>query len=343
MHIFRLAHLSDPHLGPLPDVRIAELLSKRALGYINWHRNRAVATQPAELSAIVSDVAAQDPDHIAVTGDLVNIGLDAEILAAQAWLESLGAPTEVSVVPGNHDAYVPGALRRACLAWGPFMVGDGASGIFGGGAFGGGVASRVPSALQPRTMFPYLRVRDGVALIGVSSALATAPFSARGAFREPQASRLEALLEESAGKDLFRVVMIHHPPIDALTAPHKRLIGSRRFLRVLARAGAEMVLHGHTHQPTVAWAAGPRGAIPVVCVPSASATGAHSPRARYNLFEIAGAPGRWQCTMIERGAADGEGVVDEFGRRDLAPEGAKAGLGEVVPLDDARSEQEETP
>lgn len=343
MHIFRLAHLSDPHLGPLPDVRIAELLSKRALGYINWHRNRAVATQPAELSALVSDVAAQDPDHIAVTGDLVNIGLDAEILAAQAWLESLGAPTEVSVVPGNHDAYVPGALRRACLAWGPFMLGDGASGIFGGGA-----AARVASALQPRTMFPYLRVRDGVALIGVSSALATAPFSARGAFREPQASRLEALLGESAGKELFRVVMIHHPPIDALTAPHKRLIGSRRFLRVLARAGAEMVLHGHTHQPTVAWAAGPRGAIPVVCVPSASATGAHSPRARYNLFEIAGAPGRWQCTMIERGAADGEGVVDvgEIDRRTLLParpDAAGGVLGRSAQVADARSEQEETP
>ena len=38
--MFRLAHLSDIHLGPLPEVSYRELASKRITGYINWQRNR---------------------------------------------------------------------------------------------------------------------------------------------------------------------------------------------------------------------------------------------------------------------------------------------------------------
>src|SRR4051794_28797914 len=33
---FTLAHLSDPHLPPLPAARLRDLASKRALGYLNW-------------------------------------------------------------------------------------------------------------------------------------------------------------------------------------------------------------------------------------------------------------------------------------------------------------------
>ena len=40
--MFVLAHLSDPHLGPVPLPRFRELTGKRALGYVNWHRRRFV-------------------------------------------------------------------------------------------------------------------------------------------------------------------------------------------------------------------------------------------------------------------------------------------------------------
>ena len=49
-----------------------------------------------------------------MTGDLVNLALDGEIEMARLWLETLGAPQDVSVVPGNHDAYVPGAFDKVC-------------------------------------------------------------------------------------------------------------------------------------------------------------------------------------------------------------------------------------
>src|SRR5262245_60019896 len=101
-----LAHLSDPHLGPLPPVAPGDLLSKRILGYINWTRNRDRTHDGAVLNALLSDMRAVGPDHIAVTGDLANLGLPAEFDNAALWLRSLGRPRDVTVVPGNHDAYV---------------------------------------------------------------------------------------------------------------------------------------------------------------------------------------------------------------------------------------------
>src|SRR5262245_20870630 len=107
--MFVLAHLSDPHLAPLPRPRIAELASKRLTGYLNWLRKRRAIHESDVLAAIVRDLSSQRPDHIAVTGDLVNIALPAEFENARRWLDRLGPAADVSLVPGNHDAYVTGA------------------------------------------------------------------------------------------------------------------------------------------------------------------------------------------------------------------------------------------
>src|SRR5437016_8646903 len=104
--MFVLAHLSDPHLGPLPTPRLRDLAGKRAFGFINWHRNRRHRHLPYVLDILTRDLAAAAPDHIAVTGDLVNIALAAEFPPARQWLARLGTPEHVTLVPGNHDAYV---------------------------------------------------------------------------------------------------------------------------------------------------------------------------------------------------------------------------------------------
>jgi 3',5'-cyclic AMP phosphodiesterase CpdA len=115
---FTLAHLSDPHLAPLPKPRLIELAGKRALGYVNWTRNRHKYQRREVLDALVADMRAQAPDHIAVTGDLVNLALEAEFAPALAWLESVGPPDRVTAIPGNHDAYVSATrhllARRSC-------------------------------------------------------------------------------------------------------------------------------------------------------------------------------------------------------------------------------------
>lgn len=293
--MFRLAHFSDIHLGPLPDITYRELASKRITGYINWHRRRRVNLDNGILDRITDDMLAAEPDHIALTGDLVNLALDKEIEMARLWLEGLGEPDAISVVPGNHDAYVPGALARVCGAWGAYMAGDG------------------QPAPRSRSGFPYLRVRGPVALIGLSSARATAPFLASGYFTEAQARRTARLLDETGAKGLFRILMIHHPPVRGATGPHKRLFGITRFQKMVRRHGAELVLHGHTHLPTVHRMDGPTGSVPVVGVAAAGqAHGGAKPPAHYNLFEIIGAPGAWQVRLTRRGAMDGTPQIGEI-------------------------------
>lgn len=285
--MFRLAHLSDIHLGPLPDLAYRDLVSKRITGYINWRRNRRANLHEGVIDQLVTDMKAAGPDHIAVSGDLMNLALDGEIKLSTLWLETLGDPEDVSVVPGNHDAYVPGALDKTCAAWGPWMHGDGAAS---------------PAA---RGTFPYLRVRGPVALIGVSSARATAPFMASGFFGEKQARRLGHMLDETKARGLCRVVMIHHPPVRGAAAAHKRLLGIGRFQRVIREHGAELVLHGHTHLPTTYRIAGLDGDVPVIGVAAAGqAPRGERPAGQYNLVEIDGEPGSWRISLTRRGLSD---------------------------------------
>jgi 3',5'-cyclic AMP phosphodiesterase CpdA len=291
--MFRLAHISDPHLGPLPPIAWQELMSKRITGYVNWQRNRGKVMASPVLNHVMADIKAQSPHHLAVTGDLVNLGLDAEVANARTWLDTLGAGADVSVVPGNHDAYVPGALAKACKAWGPFMSGD-----------------EAPKAQTAASIFPYLRVRGKVAIIGVSSAIATIPFVARGELRPGQAKRLGKLLDEAGKQGLFRVILIHHPPVRNAAAMHKRLFGIGLFQSIVAKHGAELVLHGHTHLSTLYHIPGAQSQIPVVCVPSTSqAPGGPRPAAGFNLFEISGKAGAWKCTLERRSVTEQSGMA----------------------------------
>lgn len=300
--MFVLAHLSDPHLGPLPKTRMLDLASKRMLGYINWQRSRRAVHRTEVLDVLTRDVACQAPDHVAVTGDLVNIALAAEFTQARTWLTRLGSPHDVTLVPGNHDAYVRSALRQQRLHWGDYMREDG----------GGDVVELV---------FPFVRRRGPVALIGLSSAIPTAPFMATGRLGTAQLAKLAAILAGLASERLFRVVLIHHPPLSDPAHRFKWLTDAGDLRAVLATTGAELVIHGHDHVRSLVWLDGPGRRIPALGVPSASAapSGPHraDQQAAYNLYRIDGAPGQWGCEAISRGYANGSGRIVELERRTL--------------------------
>ncbi|MDA8869933.1 metallophosphoesterase [Rhizobiaceae bacterium] len=296
--MFRLAHISDIHLGPLPPVTRRELASKRITGYLNWRRNRKDAMADGSLETLVSHMLANTPDHVAVTGDLINLALKEEIRLARAWLERVGEPRDVTVVPGNHDTYVRGAQADFTKAWWPYLVGDS------------------DATSNP---FPSLRRRGNVALIGVNSGRVSLPFYATGTFGRTNEAATSKLLQEAAADGAYRVVMIHHPPFPKATASHKRLIGATRFRDMIEREGADLVLHGHTHVVSHETIAGPGGVrVPVIGVPSASAAPrvginanheSKRPAGRYNLFEIDHGNGRSTCRWAEYGYADGETEV----------------------------------
>jgi 3',5'-cyclic AMP phosphodiesterase CpdA len=287
-----LAHISDPHLAPLPSPSWTDLAGKRLLGFLNWHRGRKRVHRAEVLDALLGDLKRHNPDHIAITGDLANISLGEEFAQARAWLERLGSPGDVTLVPGNHDLYVRGASGAAEHAWGEYMRGDAGEN------------------------FPFVRRRGPIALVGVSTALATPPFMATGRLGPNQLARLDAMLARLAGERLFRVVLIHHPSA-GMRARHKRLIDADAFLGVLARQGAELVLCGHDHKPLLEWLQGPSGRIAMIGVPSASAgSGGPHAAAAYNLYRIEGSPGAFRCEATARGLSD-SGQFDELWRRSL--------------------------
>ncbi|WP_180982524.1 metallophosphoesterase family protein [Methylocella silvestris] len=291
--LFRLAHLTDPHIGPLPRPRRRELLGKRVTGYLNWRRGRHLVHDMATLSHIVADVKAQNPDHIAMTGDIANIGLPAEFQLARKWLETLGPSEDVSFVPGNHDAYVRGSLPDLARAFAPWTTGE------------MGTAAR----------YPYLRVRGNVALIGLSSAVPTPFFIASGRLGRRQLEWADAMLADCATRDLIRVVMLHHPPQVDAAGLARGLIDAREFEEMIWRRGAELILHGHNHKTSVAYLdAGRSRKTPVVGAPSASSARlAARHRAGYHLFEISGNLQDYEIKAYARGVLPGSGLIGDLG------------------------------
>jgi len=288
---FLLAHLSDAHIGPIPRPNLAELLGKRVTGYVNWLRKRAAQHDMALLGKLVDDLLAQRPDHVAMTGDIVNIGLDGEIALARQWLNRLGGPESVSFSPGNHDAYVPQALPALTQTFAPWITGDDGS-----------------------SAFPYVRRRDGVALIGLSSGVPTAPFVASGRLGGEQRARLAMALDQASGEGLARVVLLHHPPHRGGARALRGLQDAEAFEAVIARHGAELVLHGHNHKQSVHYLPGPTGKVPVVGVASASARpGAHHPGAAYNLFSISREGDRLSISARTRGIVGETGEIADLG------------------------------
>src|ERR1700675_4481035 len=290
--MFTLAHLSDLHLASQP--RLAQLAGKRGLGFINWQRKRKNIHRPEILDAITRDLKTCQVDHIAVTGDLVNLSLPDEYARERQWLEKIGRPADVTVVPGNHEVYVRGVEQAPAKFWGDYMRGD-----------------------DGLDRFPFVRRRGEIALIALSTGLPTAPLLATGCLGNRQLSRFADMLDQTRG--LFRVVLIHHPPMSPLRRFLRRLTDAAALRRVLATKDAELVLHGHDHRSSLIWLDGPGDKkIPAVGVPSASSSAPHGSEdgAGYNVFKIDGARTGWRCEMIAR-RRDADGAVTESERRAL--------------------------
>jgi 3',5'-cyclic AMP phosphodiesterase CpdA len=269
--MFRLAHVTDPHFRSFTGLRPAQLLNKRALGVLNLVVNRRRKHRMELLADLGQDLGARAVDHLALTGDLGNVSLESEWLEARRWIEGLGRATaDVTVIPGNHDAYIPEVVEAGTFerTFAPYMEGE----------------------LRPGPgVYPFARLRDGVALVGATTCVATGDFGAWGEIGAPQLARLEALLASPELKGRTRVLLIHHPPVLHRPPESRNLRDRAALLEVLARTGAELVLHGHDHRDERALLPGPGGKrIPVVGAGSASYGGEADRRSRYNVYEIDG-------------------------------------------------------
>src|SRR5262245_42248323 len=188
-----IAHLSDVHLGPIRGFAPRYWNLKRLTGYLNWRRARRSHHQLDVLDRLVADLKLQHPDHIVVTGDLANIGLPQEHIDALAWLQNLGPPERVSVIPGNHDIYARPGGDPGTQRWAAYMSSDPE------GRRHLGAADAQPAAAP----FPFVRLRASVALIGLNSAVPTPPLIASGLAGSEQLARLAEVLDNTRRAGLF--------------------------------------------------------------------------------------------------------------------------------------------
>jgi 3',5'-cyclic AMP phosphodiesterase CpdA len=284
--MFALAHLSDPHLAGWSVDHPAALANKRITGWLSWRLKRHRIHRARVLDLMVADMADQPVDHIAVTGDLVNISLPQEFEGAARWLRTLGPSEKVTVIPGNHDAYVAVGNDEGIGRWRDYMT---------------DMDWERADAAPPTDSFPFVRRIGPLALIGVSSAVPTPPFFATGTLGSPQLAALREILAQLGAEGVFRIVLIHHPPLYEKHHPRKALTDAKQFRKTLKTAGAELVLHGHMHIAAL----GHIGETPVIGVPSASAlTWHHKDAAAYNIYRIQRANGAWKLGVEIRGLTE---------------------------------------
>jgi 3',5'-cyclic AMP phosphodiesterase CpdA len=280
--MFALAHLSDPHLAGWTVDRPWLLANKRVTGWLSWRLNRCRTHLPFVLDLMLADMADQPIDHVAVTGDLVNISLPQEFEHAARWLRRVGPADKVPVVPGNHDSYVAVANADGIGRWRDYMTDL--------------AWERTDPPGAPTDCFPFVRRIGPVALVGLSTAVPKPPFFASGTLGPSQLSALRDILAQLGASGLFRVVLIHHPPVGG--APHrKELTDAAEFRAVVRAVGAELVLHGHMHMAALTRI----DDVPVIGVPSASALPRHhKDEAAYNIYRISRADQAWKVAVEVR-------------------------------------------
>ncbi len=306
--MFSLGHMSDLHATPVVVENPAHLLNKRFFGWLSWQIRRQRYHRSAVVDALMDDLSHAPIDHLVVTGDLTNLSLASEFGAARERLTRLGGARDVSIVPGNHDAYVHVSQSESWDLWSEYFESD--------------ERAAVAQGSDPRGRFPTLRVRGPLALVGLCSAHPTRLFDASGTLGEAQLERLERMLGELADSDLCRVISIHHPITVGATHPRRWLRDSEALRSVIARVGAELVVHGHNHRTLIETIEGPMGAVPVVGVRSASDIGQRPDRrAQYHVYDFernAGSEGaRFRIALRIRGYDPASGRFCAEGEREL--------------------------
>lgn len=306
--MFTLVHLSDIHLPPLPRPKLTELLNKRILGYLNWHRKRIKIHRQDILSSITADIALQKPNHIAITGDLTNIGLKKEFQKARRWAETLGTPDNITIIPGNHDAYVNRSITSGWPELADYMSEDSAP-----------LTPNTPLAKKiEQPVFPFVKIRENIALIGVSSAVKTLPLMASGRLGERQIDDLSNLLQNLKQRNLFRVLLIHHPPLPGLTSWQRELNDAPQLQEMLKTQGPELVLYGHNHSWHTSQLHGQDNTVWLIQAPSAS-QGPYKDYslAGYNKFSIDKQGGVWRVTHTRRGLRNIGSDIEDLDKQEL--------------------------
>lgn len=266
----RFLHCSDIHLLSLRGVGPHRFLNKRLTGGVNLMLKRGKHHDEALFDRLVEWAHEHAVDRVVITGDLSNLALEQEFEHIVAKLDAIGLP--VTVIPGNHDTYTRGSVRQRRFEsmFARFMDGE-----------------RLGE--HPDDFYPFVQRFDEVALIGVSTAHASLPLYAVGTVGERQLERLDRMLDALGEQGLTRIVLIHHPVMPGVSKRRHDLIDLPAFGEVVARRGAELILHGHEHKAIAGTIPGRDAPVPVHGISSATNITRHAGReAAFSIYRVEG-------------------------------------------------------
>jgi len=235
--LIRIAHISDLHVLSSTGAHWREIIfNKRLTGYANLILRRGRVHRREYLLEVLS-AAVMRADHLVVTGDITNLSLEHEYEEARALLDEAAQRTEVTVVPGNHDIYLPSTHRRRRFPhhFDQFLQSD------------------LPQLARdlPAGRFPCVKLRGRLAIIALSSGVPRPPFIAAGYVGHAQLEAFEAVLAHPEVQRRTPIVLIHHPPVDTrprIAQLRDGLVDAAALRSSLARLPRGLVLFGHLHK-----------------------------------------------------------------------------------------------
>ena len=240
----RLAHFSDVHLSSERlGWRVRDFFGKRASGWVNvavLGRRHRFRFANDVVAALRREFCERPLDHLIFSGDATTMAFESEMNEAAERL-GVGDPNlpPCLAVPGNHDLYTFGAVRRRLFEF----------------AFS---AWQQGERVDPEHTYPFARKVGHVWLIALNSARANVfPWDATGKVGHAQLQRFRQLLAKL--DDGPRIVVSHYPLLTRARKPEARwhrLVDWKRVRDAMAECGIHLWLHGHKH----AWYVLPAGA-----------------------------------------------------------------------------------
>ena len=192
----RIAHITDLHFG---------------------------ADDPAVVDALRTELNADPPDLVAISGDLTQGARISEFLAAKAFMASLTSPT--LAVPGNHDISPYNLLERFTDPY-----------------------RRWRRIISLETA-PAWRNTEA-AVLGLNTARRMGPTLDWSTGRVSRVRLRRLLLAlDALPSGVAKVVVMHHPLLPPEGAPETAVAGgASAALRAMAAHGVSLVLAGHLHR-----------------------------------------------------------------------------------------------
>jgi predicted phosphodiesterase len=257
--LVRIAHFSDIHVTHFP--LSASFAVKRLAAVASYSlagRGKHFEDSDLRIEKLLADIDSLGVAHAICTGDLTGVSGQREFeRVAELFGQRRFEPQRFTVIPGNHDRYVPSA--------------------------------RIDFEKHFATVsgtFPFVKsIEPNVSLVCIDVTRPTSLVDSSGLVGAKQRAQLGALLCDSSLRHQFVILALHYGLLRAGGVRDARNHGLRDDLELMELIDApdvhlDLVLHGHMHRPYVVKTK--RRTV----VNAGSATDLHVKDAGYNVYDI---------------------------------------------------------